>query len=181
MAWQTQDYPLRQWARIHQPVTDGLGGKAADTATVFPFRDHELIDKLITHFVEGGFDTVIPARKEYNSCWMEEEGTYRRIDEGYISRQFKQPFFTGLKGLCCVCSPATVRVNSSATRSGLRCSLMLYLLSRFSQMLMLCWQRQFWPVLCSRARSTRGFGVMYNISIVGLGHVAAHQIAALES
>ena len=75
----------------------------------FPFRDHELIDKLITRFVEGGFDTVIPARKEYNSCWMEEEGAYRRIDEGYISRQFKQPFFTGLKGLCCVCSPATVR------------------------------------------------------------------------
>lgn len=75
----------------------------------FPFRDHALIDKLIAHFVEGGFDTVIPARKEYNSCWMEEDGSYRRIDQGHIARQFKQPFFTGLKGLCCVCSPATIR------------------------------------------------------------------------
>jgi CMP-N-acetylneuraminic acid synthetase len=75
----------------------------------FPFRDHRLIDKLIYRYVEGGFDTVIPARTEFNSCWMEEEGAYRRIDDGYVARQFKQPFYTGLKGLCCVCSPATVR------------------------------------------------------------------------
>ena len=75
----------------------------------FPFRDRTLIDKLIYRYVEGGFDTVIPARTEYNSCWMEEEGAYRRIDDGYVARQFKQPFYTGLKGLCCVCSPATVR------------------------------------------------------------------------
>ncbi len=75
----------------------------------FPFRDRALIDKLIYRYVEGGFDTVIPARIEYNSCWMEEQGTYHRVDEGYVARQFKRPFYTGLKGLCCVCSPATVR------------------------------------------------------------------------
>jgi len=77
----------------------------------FPFREQTLIDKLISRYVEGGFDTVIPARTEYNSCWMEEEGAYKRIDDGYIARQFKRPFFTGLKGLCCVCSPATVRTG----------------------------------------------------------------------
>ncbi len=77
--------------------------------TTFPFRDPTLIDKLIYQYVEGGFDTVIPARIEFNSCWMEEEGAYRRVDEGYVARQFKKPFYTGLKGLCCVCSPATVR------------------------------------------------------------------------
>jgi len=75
----------------------------------FPFRGEGLLDKLINRFVEGGFDTVIPAKTEYNSCWMEEEGNYRRVDSGYISRRFKTPFYTGLKGLCCVCSPATVR------------------------------------------------------------------------
>lgn len=75
----------------------------------FPFRESGLIDKLILRYVEGGFDTVIPARTEYNSCWMEEEGTYRRIDDGYVARQFKRPFYTGLKGLCCVTSPTTVR------------------------------------------------------------------------
>lgn len=75
----------------------------------YPFRQPDLLDQLIRKFVEGGFDTVIPAREEYNSCWMEEEGMYRRVDSGHIARQFKQPFFTGLKGLGCVASPATVR------------------------------------------------------------------------
>lgn len=76
---------------------------------VFPFRPSGLIDELINEFVVGGFDTVIPAKPEYNSCWLEEEGSYHRVDKGYIARQFKTPFFTGLKGLCCVCSPATIR------------------------------------------------------------------------
>jgi rhamnosyltransferase len=75
----------------------------------FPFREEAMLDQLISKFVEGGFDTVIPARTEYNSCWMEERGSYQRVDSGYIARKFKTPFYTGLKGLCCVCSPATVR------------------------------------------------------------------------
>jgi CMP-N-acetylneuraminic acid synthetase len=75
----------------------------------YPVREKTLLDRLIRQFVEGGFDTVIPAREEYNSCWMEEEGMYRRVDTGHIARQFKQPFFTGLKGVGCVSSPATVR------------------------------------------------------------------------
>ena len=75
----------------------------------FPFRDATILDTLISQFAHGGFDTVIPARVEYNSCWMEEDGAFRRMDDGYISREFKTPFYTGLKGLCCVCSPATVR------------------------------------------------------------------------
>ena len=75
----------------------------------YPFREKEMLDQLIAKYVEGGFDTVIPARTEYNSCWMQEQGSYCRVDDGYISRQFKTPFYTGLKGLCCVCSPATVR------------------------------------------------------------------------
>ena len=75
----------------------------------FPFREEGMLDELIYKYVEGGFDTVIPARADYNSCWMEEQGSYRRIDGGYIARQFKTPFYTGLKGLGCVCSPATVR------------------------------------------------------------------------
>lgn len=77
--------------------------------STFPFRDPAMLDRLILQYVDGGFDTVIPARVEYNSCWMEEEGMYRRVDAGHIAREFKQPFYTGLKGLCCVCSPGTVR------------------------------------------------------------------------
>ena len=75
----------------------------------YPFRRPGLLEQLIRQFVEGGFDTVIPARTEYNSCWMEQDGDFHRLDDGYVARQFKKPFYTGLKGLCCVCSPATVR------------------------------------------------------------------------
>lgn len=75
----------------------------------FPFRDPSLVDQLLCEYVDGGFDTVIPARTEYNSCWMEEEGQFHRVDSGHVARQFKQPFFTGLKGLGCVISPSTLR------------------------------------------------------------------------
>jgi CMP-N-acetylneuraminic acid synthetase len=75
----------------------------------FPFRSKSIVDTLIQQYSTGGFDTVIPARVEYNSCWMDDSGYYRRVDAGYIARQFKTPFYTGLKGLCCVCSPAIVR------------------------------------------------------------------------
>jgi glycosyltransferase involved in cell wall biosynthesis len=75
----------------------------------FPFRQADMLDQLVHRYVEGGFDTVIPARVEYNSCWVEEDGAYHRIDRGYVARQFKTPVLTGLKGLCCVCSPQTVR------------------------------------------------------------------------
>lgn len=75
----------------------------------YPFRKPELLDQLIREFVDGGFDTVIPARTEFNSCWMEQDGAFHRLDDGYVARQFKKPFYTGLKGLCCVCAPSTVR------------------------------------------------------------------------
>ena len=75
----------------------------------YPFRDEGLIDDMIRQLVKGGLDTVIPARKEYNSCWVEEDGAYRRIDQGYIPRQFKQPTYTGIKGLGCVTHAAPIR------------------------------------------------------------------------
>jgi len=75
----------------------------------YPFRDVSLIDSMILQLVTEGLDTVIPARHEYNSCWIEDEGTYKRIDQSYIPRQFKKPTFTGLKGLGCVTHAAPVR------------------------------------------------------------------------
>ena len=75
----------------------------------YPFRDIKLIDEMILQLVTAGLDTIIPARREYNSCWIEEEGSYRRIDQGYIPRQFKKPTYTGVKGLGCVTHVAPVR------------------------------------------------------------------------
>jgi rhamnosyltransferase len=75
----------------------------------YPFRNDHLIDDMIRQLVTEGLDTVIPARKEYNSCWIEKDGAYKRIDEGHIPRQFKNPTYTGLKGLGCVTHAAPIR------------------------------------------------------------------------
>lgn len=75
----------------------------------YPLREMNLIDEMILQLVKEGLDTVIPARREYNSFWAEEGGSYKRIDEGYIPRQFKKITYTGVKGLGCVTHPAAVR------------------------------------------------------------------------
>ena len=75
----------------------------------YPFRGDTLIDDMIRQLVTEGLDTVIPARKEYNSCWIDEGGSYKRIDRGHIPRQFKQPTYTGLKGLGCVSHAGPIR------------------------------------------------------------------------
>ena len=75
----------------------------------YPFRDINIVDEMILQLITEGLDTVIPGRQEYNSCWIEEGGTYKRIDRGYIPRQFKVPTYAGMKGLGCVTHPSTVR------------------------------------------------------------------------
>jgi glycosyltransferase involved in cell wall biosynthesis len=75
----------------------------------FPFRDQNLIDDLIFDLVDKGLDTVIPAKDEYNSCWIEESGNYRRIDEGFTPREFKKPVFVAIKGLGCATYPNFIR------------------------------------------------------------------------
>lgn len=75
----------------------------------FPFRDQTLIDDLVFDLVDKGLDTVIPAKEEFNSCWIEEKGNYRRIDEGFTPREFKKPVYVAIKGLACVTYPNFVR------------------------------------------------------------------------
>lgn len=75
----------------------------------YPFRSDTLIDDMIRQLVQQGLDTVVPARKEYNSCWIEKDGAYKRIDHGHVPRQFKQTTYIGIKGLGCVTHAATIR------------------------------------------------------------------------
>ena len=75
----------------------------------FPFRNQTLIDDMIYEFVDKGLDTVIPAKEEFNSCWIEDNGVYRRVDEGFTPREFKKPVYIGIKGLGCVTYPNFVR------------------------------------------------------------------------
>lgn len=75
----------------------------------YPFRSPELIDQLILHLVRGGFDTVLPARSEFNTCWIDGNGDFKRIDEGFMRRDFRNPVHVGIKGLGCVTHPFFLR------------------------------------------------------------------------
>lgn len=75
----------------------------------YPFRTPDLIDQLILHLVRGGFDTVLPARNEYNTCWIDGNGDFRRVDEGFMRRKYRNPVHVGIKGLGCVTHPFFLR------------------------------------------------------------------------
>ncbi len=75
----------------------------------FPFREKTLIDDLIYELVDQGLDTVVPAKEEFNSCWIAENGAYKRVDEGFIPREFKKPVYTSYKGLGCATHAVFVR------------------------------------------------------------------------
>ena len=75
----------------------------------FPFREKTLIDDLIFQLVDKGLDTVVPAKEEFNSCWIEDNGAFKRVDEGFIPREFKKPVYASFKGLGCVTYAVYVR------------------------------------------------------------------------
>jgi len=75
----------------------------------YPFRDGQLIDAMIEKLVGEGLDTVLPAKLESNTIWMEEDGGIRRMDEGFVPRQFKRPVYLSCMGLCCVTRPEFIR------------------------------------------------------------------------
>ncbi|MFZ5763956.1 MAG: glycosyltransferase family 2 protein [Thermodesulfobacteriota bacterium] len=77
--------------------------------TTYPFREPRLIDAMIDKLIAEGFDSLLPARRESNAIWIEEESGLKRVDEGFVPRQFKKPVYLSYKGLCCVTRPEFVR------------------------------------------------------------------------
>jgi len=75
----------------------------------YPFRDNTLIDSMIDKLFHEGLDTILPARFESNAVWKEEDGEVKRVDEGFVPRQYKSPIYLSYKGLCCVTRPALIR------------------------------------------------------------------------
>ncbi len=75
----------------------------------YPFRDYGLLDNMIDKMVYQGLDTIVPARVESNAIWVEEDGEMKRIDEGFVPRQYKRPVYLSYKGLCCVTRPEFIR------------------------------------------------------------------------
>lgn len=76
----------------------------------FPFRPYDFVDKMITHTLKEGLDSVVAAKKENSSIWKElNAGQFDRVDSGYLPRKFKERHYVGLKGLCCVTHPEPLR------------------------------------------------------------------------
>ena len=75
----------------------------------YPFRDDQLLDNMIDRMVYQGLDTILPAKIENNAIWVEEQGGMKRIDEGFVPRQYKSPIYLSYKGLCCVTRPEFIR------------------------------------------------------------------------
>lgn len=76
----------------------------------FPFRETGLLDDIIDHVLDEGFDSVIAAHRESGSLWQESDfGAFERLDSGDAPREYKEKSYIGLKGLCCVTHPEFIR------------------------------------------------------------------------
>jgi rhamnosyltransferase len=79
----------------------------------FPFRYDGLIDEIIEYTLSGGYDSVVAATLENGSIWKEEGSddniVYERLDSGDAPRKYKESFYIGIKGLCCVTHPIFLR------------------------------------------------------------------------
>jgi GT2 family glycosyltransferase/CMP-N-acetylneuraminic acid synthetase len=75
----------------------------------YPFRSPGLIDAMIEKALLGGFDSMLPARRESNVVWTRDNGGIRQVGDGFVPRKFQDPVYVGCKGLCCVTRPGFVR------------------------------------------------------------------------
>ncbi|MDR4508753.1 MAG: glycosyltransferase [Candidatus Brocadiaceae bacterium] len=78
----------------------------------FPFRPKGLIDEMILQLTQNGLDSVIVAKRENKAIWKERDNKIVQLDEGLTPRQFKDPTFIELKGICCVTHPEFLREGS---------------------------------------------------------------------
>ena len=79
----------------------------------FPFRPEGFIDEMIRHICDTGADSVLPAHREYRSCWVREGENARRLDGGFLPREYKEPIYIGLRNLGFVTHPSFVREGQS--------------------------------------------------------------------
>jgi len=76
----------------------------------FPFRSKSMIDEMILHLLNDGYDTVMAARREAGLLWHEDVNDgFKRIDFGDMPRDFKEKTLVGLRGLCTITYPEFIR------------------------------------------------------------------------
>jgi len=76
----------------------------------YPIRPDGLLDGMILHLLEDGYDSVIAARRESGWLWHENsDGSFERVDSGDTPRKFKEKSLIGLHGVGCVTYPEFIR------------------------------------------------------------------------
>lgn len=64
-----------------------------------PFRRRDFLDRIIEQLANGDYDSILPTVAEYKSCWVNENGSMKRIDQGFMPSNLKQPMYIGISGL----------------------------------------------------------------------------------
>ena len=77
----------------------------------FPFRPPGIADRIIDELISKGYDSVLAGRRENKSIWKKDGGRSSQLSEGLIPRKYKDPVYIGLRGLCCVTHPVTLRMG----------------------------------------------------------------------
>ncbi len=76
----------------------------------YPFRSQSLIDEMIININKNGLDTLIAAKVETRSIWIDHENDTKLVNNGFIPRDMKDKnALVGLLGLCCLTHPVYLR------------------------------------------------------------------------
>ena len=76
----------------------------------YPFRSQSLIDEMIININKKGLDTLIAAKVETRSIWIDDENDMNLVNNGFIPRNMKDKnALVGLLGLCCLTHPVYLR------------------------------------------------------------------------
>jgi glycosyltransferase involved in cell wall biosynthesis len=79
----------------------------------FPFRDVDLIDKMIISIIHKGNDSIIASFREPGLIFHEHSlDNFKSVDSGNVPRKFKENNYVAIKGICCVTHPENVREGS---------------------------------------------------------------------
>ena len=79
----------------------------------FPFRDSDLIDKMIITIIDKGNDSIIASFREPGLIFHEHSSEdFQLVDSGNVPRKFKENNYIAIKGICCVTHPETIRAGS---------------------------------------------------------------------
>lgn len=80
---------------------------------VYPFREKELIDKMIKEIVDKGLDTLLAGKPENRGLIIKENDQLEIFNEGFMPSKFKdKETIIGLYGLCLISHPECFRENS---------------------------------------------------------------------